>query len=123
MTVTDALLAVVEGLGIAVRLSWALAAIVLMSERGSGRLRAASVWVISELRPFYLPAVGLRIADLVVHGEMTGWNIFFSASALALWWFVKDEGDDRWKRRRAKVTEKIARRGARLVVLPAGAKP
>jgi len=40
------------------------------------------------------------------------------------WFMFKDEGDDRWKRRRKKVAEKVkALASGRLVAVPAGASP
>jgi len=78
-----------------------------------------AIW--AELRPFYLPAVGVVITRLVLAGEMRGWNIFFEACALANWWFFKDvDDDDRWKRRKAKLVAMVQRQGSRLVVVPGG---
>jgi len=78
-------------------------------------------WLWAELRPFYLPAVILRIGLLVMSGEMLGYNTLYMAAALANWFLYKDvDDDDRWKRRKAKLVEKIQRQGAHLVVVPAG---
>lgn len=78
-------------------------------------------WLFAELRPFYLPAVAIYIADLVISGTVLGWNTLNIFFALVSWWIYKDvDKDDRWKRRKKKLAEKIERRGARLVAVPVG---
>lgn len=55
-----------------------------------------------------------------MHGEMVGWNAFFDALKLVNWFQLKDvDEDDRWKRRKAKLASKVAKRGGRLAVVPA----
>ncbi len=109
-----------------IRLNWLFAGMVLTTMKAMGanpdnpwRKSNRTIW--AELRPFYLPAVAVYIGKIVFEGEMSGWNIFFAAAALACWWIYKDvDEDDRWKRRRAKLVEKLERRGSRLVAVPAG---
>lgn len=84
------------------------------------RVMRLCVTLASELRPLYLPAVVLQIAADAMAGRLLGWNAFFHGFALLAWWIFKDEGDDRWRKRRKRIREKVARRGARLVVIPAG---
>jgi hypothetical protein len=79
--------------------------------------------VLSELRPFYLPAV---VALYVAGGIKTGrpfrlGDLFGVGIQLACWFAYKDDGDDRWKRRREKLAEKVAESGGKLVVVPVGA--
>lgn len=75
----------------------------------------------AELRPVYLPGVAILIAQHVMAGEMLGWNSLLHACQIFNWFAFKDiDDDDRWKRRKAKLVERIERRGARLVVVPAG---
>lgn len=78
--------------------------------------------VVSELRPLYLPAVVVIVAYHTQTHALLGWNTFGDACYVLNWFFYKDEGDDRWKRRAKKAAEKITRRGARLVVVPAGGR-
>jgi hypothetical protein len=75
--------------------------------------------VFTELRPLYLPAVIIIIARDAQQHRLLGWDSLLDACWLVDWWLFKDEGDDRWKRRRAKLVAAIRRRGARLVVVPA----
>jgi len=75
----------------------------------------------NELKPFYLPALAVS----TVLGCLDGfsWNTAVHAGFGVLNWFLlKDlDDDDRWKRRKEKLVEKVSRSGSRLVVHPAGA--
>lgn len=103
-----------------VQLIWIMASIMILWFGRHLDLREIR-WIWAELRPFYLPAALISIGDVVVHGQLRGWNILFAVCSLANWWFFKDvDKDDRWKRRKAKLVEKIQRQGARLVVVPSG---
>lgn len=107
-----------------VRLIWVLCGMILSWTKGHHHKKPISmalrVW--AELRPFYLPAVVFYMGDLVLKGEMRGWNIAFAFCALLNWYLLKDVGDDdRWKRRKKKAVEKIKQIGSRLVVAPAEA--
>ena len=79
--------------------------------------------VLSELRPLYLPAALLLIADDSLRGNLFHtWTLVGDACSIWNWFLFKDEGDDRWKRRRKKVTEKVkALASGRLVAVPVGA--
>lgn len=107
--------------------TWSIASAVLFFGRLMGfgghpvLMGALRLW--AELRPFYLPAVVVAIGGYVLAGEMLGWNTFYSACYIVNWFAYKDiddEDDDRWKRRKKKVLDAVARVGARLVVVPAG---
>lgn len=102
--------------------AWVYSAVYLTLGRSFGWPRPAWVrWFFHETRPFYLPAVLVEIGDWSLRGTLLGWNTLAAAVALAAWWWFKDaDEDDRWRRRLRKVAEKIARAGARLVVVPAG---
>lgn len=55
--------------------------------------------------------------------ESTSWwhrpvNIFLALMYLGVWWIFKDDGDDRWKKRRKKMLAKIKQVGRRLVIVP-----
>lgn len=104
-----------------IQVAWVLSGIVLELCKDFGRAKPSLARrLFAELRPFYLLAVLVSIADLALNGEMLGWNTVFCALNLACWWIYKDaDDDDRWKRRRRKVAEKVARLGGRLTVVPA----
>jgi hypothetical protein len=112
----------------AVALAWTLSGIALVFPRDwfhadtTGPAFAPFRWLISELRPAYLPAVVVIIASHAGGGTLFGWDGLYDACRVVNWFFFKDEGDDRWKRRKAKLAEKIQRRGSRLVVVPVGAR-
>lgn len=77
-------------------------------------------WVFHETRPFYLPAVGIETIHTALTEKILGWNVLWISVAIAAWWIYKDlDEDDRWKRRRKKVSEKVSRIGSRLIVVPA----
>jgi hypothetical protein len=77
-----------------------------------------------ELRPFYLASVvTFYLTSAYLLGEPAYPLLLFGFVAdLLAWWLFKDvdKDDDRWKRRRRKLTEKIQRSGSRLVVVPEG---
>lgn len=78
--------------------------------------------VYHELRPLYLPAVAVAAvtAALTDYGPL--WSqAFMTALNIVGWWLYKNVGgdDDRWKRRRQKLAEKVEQVGGRLVVAPA----
>lgn len=107
-----------------VRLWWVLSGVILSWTKGRHDRKPLNyilrVW--AELRPFYLPAVVVHIAEVTFAGEMRGWNVFFAACNVLNWYLFKDVGDDdRWKRRTKKAVEKIKQVGSRLVVVPSGA--
>lgn len=115
---------IVEALaGLTVSL-WSVSGVILSITKSFGVRRDHPAlrtwrWTWAELRPFYLSAVAVKIGLLVVSGEMLGWNTFFSACYVLNWFYFKDiDEDDRWKRRKAKLLEKVTRKGGRLVAAP-----
>lgn len=70
-----------------------------------------------ELRPVYIPALLVIIADDSAH-HRSALRLFIDCCAL-LNYFLKDKDDDRWKRRRAKMASKVQQAGSRLIVVPA----
>src|SRR5205823_6256006 len=77
--------------------------------------------VFHELRPFYLPSAVLVLVDQTMHDDSLFWRSFTFACSLANWCYCKYrfEYDDRWKRRKAKLVEKVRALGGRLTVEPA----
>lgn len=104
--------------------SWILHAFVLDAARTlfhadtTGLVLQVCHWIVSELRPFYLPAVVVIIASHALTGKLHGWVQITDPCLILNWFFFKDQGDDRWKRRRTRLSERVARLGARLVVIP-----
>lgn len=77
------------------------------------------VWLASELRPLYWPASLIVIVASCSDG--VGWLDALNAACTVINWYVlKDKHDDRWRKRRVKLAEKVTRRGSRLVVVPVG---
>lgn len=52
----------------------------------------------------------------------TGWqqllDLVFIIAYLYLWWIFRNDGDDRWKKRRRKMLAKVKQVGRKLVVVP-----
>ncbi len=77
------------------------------------------VWY--EAKPLYLPAAVVHITCLGVKGEMLNpMNIFGSFCILTAYfsWRNLMDDDDRWKKRKKKVLDKVKRLGSKLVVVP-----
>lgn len=110
-----------------IRVLWAFPAVLLsvgpVFGRGlpDSRFRRVLVILRAEVRPFYLPAMVVCMAEETAQGELTGWRVLVEILAVMAWWAFKGEDDDRWKRRRKRVQAKIAQVGAKLVVVPAPA--
>lgn len=73
--------------------------------------------LVQELRPLYLPALLIwKAHDISAsHQSWLDWL----GTALCVWVWFDIKGDDRWKRRRRKVAERVKVLGSRLVVVPA----
>lgn len=123
---TDAaLLHLVASLSQLVIMAWIFAGLLLVLGPligvGGGRLVKG---LFHELRPLYLPAVLIAFAaDSVLGHPSMAWRAFNLVMNILNWFLYKDKGgdDDRWKRRKAKLGEKVTRVGSRLTVVPAGA--
>lgn len=75
-------------------------------------------WCAVELKGTFWPSFIIITVDRVRHGGLTPWSGIQIVAAYFCWHFLKDIGDDRWKRRRRKLSERVSRVGARLVVVP-----
>jgi hypothetical protein len=75
----------------------------------------------AELKPFALP---LLLTDQLpgIATEPSFWKYLFFAIGLYCWWAYRsdEDDDDRWKRRKQKLADKVAEVGGRLQVVPAG---
>lgn len=80
--------------------------------------------IAAELRPFVVPSIVFHIVAHILEGrymEQWGWFLaIMDALMFLIWHFYKDVGDDdRWKKRRRKVAEKVkSLSNGRLVVVP-----
>lgn len=101
-----------------VRVLWVFSGFALMI-----RLRLAVIRrIFHELRPFYLPAALFgNLAPVIFRHQNMGvlYAVFFGCS-IYCWFAYKDvdkDDDDRWKRRRRKVAERVEAAGGRLTVV------
>lgn len=78
--------------------------------------------VFFELRPFYLPAIFTTSLIALATGEWNWGHPITLAFSLVNWWLWRNEkdDDDRWKRRREKLAEKVEAVGGKLTVVPVG---
>jgi hypothetical protein len=104
--------------------TWALASVAILDARRNGIEPYRLVrWCWRELRPLFLPANAMfGVAGYL----LSPWLLLSSAitvpMGLLIWYVCKDIDDhDQWKRRKAKLAAKVARNGARLVVVPVSA--
>lgn len=78
--------------------------------------------VYHELRPFYLVLVLGNTVAWLLYGDSHPVDYFTMAMELLIWFLMRDvDDDDRWKRRRKRLTERVAEVGGRLTVVPGGA--
>jgi len=64
---------------------------------------------------------GILIGTIDHWHSPSSWRIFFDALSLFNWWTWRNwPEDNHWKRRGKRAKEAVARRGSRLVVVPAG---
>lgn len=97
----------------------------VLHETCADPLRAWCARLISEMRPFYGPAVAYAFThDLhfAFHDDpRDAWWIIGLVGAVLAWYRWKDLGDDddRWRRRRRKLIERVVPRGGRLITVGA----
>ena len=104
--------------------TWAMTSVMILTARRDGIDPPGWVrWCWAELRPCYLPANAVfAVAGFLISPWSLGGAAITVALGLLLWRLVKDiDDDDRWKRRKAKLAAMVARKGARLVVVPVSA--
>lgn len=75
------------------------------------------VWLASELRPLYIPTT-IILGALMFKNGISFWDCWSFLGMLIGWFMFKDKHDDRWKKRRSRLKEKVEQRGAKLVVVP-----
>jgi hypothetical protein len=76
-----------------------------------------------ELRPFYPVTRTAYWILTMMHRPLSWWMYIFMGLDVLCWFILKDRTDDedRWKRRRRKVAEKIKATNGKLTVVPIGA--
>ncbi|MCX5066953.1 hypothetical protein OOJ91_13960 [Micromonospora lupini] len=113
-----------NSLATGVILAWVFSGLVLsiakLLQRGAPSLARN---LFHELRPFYLPAV---VVAFVASGMLgVGWVRWLNlALNLWSWWVFRDldDDDDRWKRRRKRLVERVSVVDGQLRVVPGGAR-
>jgi hypothetical protein len=86
----------------------------------SANVRVAAT-IAAELKPFAIVAlVVAHIANVALSGDPFNWvrNFFFILNVIV--WFRDKGDDDRWKRRRKRLSEKVTVTNGQLKVVPAG---
>lgn len=100
-----------------VEVAWIFAGVALHVGHATEAVKTA----FHELKPFYLPAlVVLQFASIAVeHGRYTVLDACQAACLIGCWYGLRNAGedDDRWKRRRRKVAERVQVAGGRLTVV------
>lgn len=94
---------------------------VLIKVHAAGRTARA---VFHELKPFFWPAALLGyLCEIVRFGKpFDPFNLVAMGTCVLAWFMLRNADDDRWKRRRRQVAEKVAQVAGRLTVVPAGAE-
>jgi hypothetical protein len=104
--------------------TWSVAWYDIVDYFGKHRAAATMRFIAAETKPFYLPSVLIYWGTFRFTNDDPGplWlNAIFIAVDLTMWLFFRNhnpDDDDRWKRRRKKVSESIKKVGARLVIVP-----
>lgn len=108
-----------------VYLSWTLSGLVLTINtafRLPIRLGAIR-WCFHEFKPLYPIAYVVVYGPDVVTGHVEAWTVAGMFFGIMNWFTFKDiDDDDRWKRRRRKVVERVRALGGRLTVVADGAR-
>lgn len=74
-----------------------------------------------ELKPIYWPASLLHLWETMTRLDMSNWDKGWDVLGVLVGWYLivrASQDDDRWKRRREKLLEKVSVSGGRLVVTP-----
>lgn len=87
------------------------------------RLVAVARAIKWEIRPLYLPSIALQFVADFIHQDrhLNGWNFGAYGVALFMYWLLSKtdrDDDDRWKRRKQRLAEKVEELGGKLVVVP-----
>lgn len=111
---------------------WFLAGIAFWASSARGlEPPAIAGWIYHEFRPFYLPTSVTAFLLVLSVGAMVGPMSGAVAVGVpkliidvGIWHALRniDSDDDRWKRRRRRLAEKVAVEGGRLIVAPVGAR-
>lgn len=101
-------------------LLWALWALAGTAIFPNGRANHFVKTAFFELKPFALPLLALVCLTDVLTGDLpVPMQVLLAAWNFLSWLVLRTirDDDDRWKRRRRKVAERIQRQGARLVAV------
>lgn len=111
-----------HALSLAVIGGWIWSGTFLHLARFVGRTGGPSLKaVFHELKPFYWPAICVQaVTDAFMTG--VGWDDLLVVGIWAgCWWAMRNDGDDddRWRKRRKKLAERVSIVAGRLAVVPA----
>lgn len=78
-------------------------------------------WVALELKPFFWPLAFCSLLDVFSNPESSLFErVMVTLGVIVSWVIVKNyKDDDRWKRRREKLAEKVSVVGGKLAITPA----
>lgn len=72
--------------------------------------------------PALVYVVLFPVSEILSNGHLVFWDYLIIAGNLVIWLWVKDAGDDDWKKRlKKRLTETVKTLGSRLIVVPQGA--
>jgi hypothetical protein len=99
---------------------WNLASAAILAAQIFGREPSELARTVrAELRPFYWPAI-VAYTALAITAGMSPVKVGFLVGIWTLTWFTENsDDDDRWKRRRKKLAERVSVAAGRLQVVPA----
>lgn len=103
------------------RMVWWLSAacLMLIKQVMPEKLLRACKFIFHEFKPFYWPSV---VVSVISHGAK-GTPAWITAAMIGInwfnWWVFRnaDNDDDRWKRRKKKLTEAVKQVGGKLIVV------
>src|SRR5690348_14297918 len=108
-------LTVIEALGAAGWNVYMLSTIVVVIMRRSDPIFRT---IRNELRPFSLVILAaMRVPQLMLDRAHWWTYLLIGVDLLAWWLYRKNDDDDRWKKRRQKLADKVAEIGGRLQVV------
>lgn len=101
--------------------AWIWSGNVMRYSRSMGRRTPAASRIFHELRPLYWPAI---VGDALTSAPdgFSAWDPFRLGCWVLCWYLLRNErdDDDRWKRRKQKLAEKVSVTAGGLKVVPVG---
>ncbi len=82
------------------------------------RMKTSALFWMRELRPFFMPSASIVLLDSMLTFDWWWLSVLMFLLDYFLYKLTKHINDDRWKKRRKKVTEKVKALNGKLVVVP-----